>query len=98
MNQVTMFDTPIYKLSRSDSPETSKAAARKVNTGDLKLLVLNAVIAAGEYGATTREIRERHPELPYSSITARPADLEQSGLIYYRGDKRKKCRVMRSTS
>jgi sulfur transfer complex TusBCD TusB component (DsrH family) len=98
MNQVTMFDTPIYKLSRTNSPETSKAAARKVNTRDKKLLVLNAVIAAGEYGATTREILERHPEIAYSSVTARPADLARSGLIYYRGDKRKKCRVMRSTS
>jgi hypothetical protein len=43
-----------------------------------------------------KKTRAKHPELPYSSITARPAALEQEGLIYYKGDKRDGCRVMRA--
>ena len=97
MNQSSLFDnTPVHKLNRTEAPDTSKAAAKKGSSGELKKLVYDAVVAAGDRGITTKEIRALHPELPYSSVTARPAALEEDGLIFYReGDKRDGCRVMR---
>jgi hypothetical protein len=37
----------------------------------------------------------KHPSIKYSSITARPTELEKLGLIFYRGDKRDSARVIR---
>ena len=89
-------DTPTYKLSRSDDPETSKQAAQDVSSGKMLQLVYDEVVNSGSNGITTKEIRAIHPDLPYSSITARPAQLEEDGLVYYEGDKRDRCRVMRA--
>ena len=59
-------------------------------------LVFLEVEQAGQKGITTKEIRARYPNIPYSSITARPAQLEAESKIWYASDKRKACRVMRS--
>ena len=88
-------DTPTYKLARSDAPETSKQAAEDVSSGKMLTLVYKEVVKAGKHGITTKEIRALYPYLPYSSITARPAQLEADRRIYYEGDKRDKCRVIR---
>lgn len=94
----TMKPTEPRKLYRTGSPQTSKDAAYKVDTAGLKQLVLDEVIAAGEHGITAKEILAKHPHLPYSSVTARPADLERDGSIYYHpGEKRGGARVMRAT-
>lgn len=90
-------DTPSYKLVRADAPYTSKQAAKNVSSGKMLALVYNEVVKAGASGITTKEIRTRYPFYPYSSITARPAALQQKGKIYYEGDKRDGCRVMRAT-
>ena len=91
-------NTPPYKLARKDSPQTSKDAANTVSTGKLLALVYDEVVKAGERGITTKEIRAMYPYLPYSSITARPATLEENGDIFYRGDKRDRCRIMRASN
>ena len=96
---VDMFsDTPVHKLARNDDPQTSKDAAREVSSGKMLTLVYNEVVKAKGWGITTKEIRAIYPDLPYSSITARPAALEEDGKIYYAGDRREKCRVIRATS
>ena len=93
---IAFKDTPSYMLHRTDAPETSVQAAMKVSSGKMLELVYSEVVAAGEAGVTTKEIRSKYPFMPYSSITARPATLEELGKIYYRGDKRDKCRIMRA--
>ena len=89
-------DTPPYKLSRTSDPQTSKDAAQDVSSGKMLKLVYDEVVKFGSNGITTKEIRAIYPDLPYSSITARPAQLEEDGLVYYEGDKRDRCRVMRA--
>ncbi len=97
MITLDMFeDTPSYKLARKDDPQTSKDAANEVSSGKLLTLVYDEVVKAGKKGVTTKEIRAMYPYLPYSSITARPTQLEAKGYIYYEGDKRDKCRVIRA--
>lgn len=88
-------DDPIHTLHRKDAPDTSIEAAKSISSGELKALVFQAVQGSGEIGITTKEIRAMCPDAPYSSITARPASLEEEGKIYYLGDKRDGCRVMR---
>jgi hypothetical protein len=91
-------DTPAYKLARSNDPQTSKDAASEVSSGKMLTLVYKEVVKAGRHGVTTKEIRAMYPYLPYSSITARPAQLEAENRIYYEGDKRDRCRVMRAVT
>lgn len=93
---MSIYKTDPHKLHRTDSPETSKVAARKVDSARLKQFVYDEVKAAGEHGITGKEICAKHTDLPYSSITARPKSLEEDGLIYYRGDKREGARIMRA--
>ena len=93
----TFEDTPVYMLFRKGAPETSVQAAEDVSSGRMLTLVYSEVVQAGGAGITTKEIRAKYPYLPYSSITARPATLEQRGKIYYEGDKRDGCRVIRVT-
>ena len=88
-----MNDT--YKLYRTDAPQTSIDAAHSIDVTSLELLVLNAIKDAGSEGITAKEVLMQYPELPYSSITARPKALEAKGLIYYGGDVRERSRVMR---
>ena len=90
-------DTPAFKLARKDDPQSSKAAANEVSSGKMLTLVYKELVQAGERGVTTKEIRRMYPYLPYSSITARPAQLQTDGKIYYvEGDRREGCRVMRA--
>lgn len=98
MNNIDLFapDDP-KKLSRTDSPKTSKSAARKVDTAKLKQFVFEQVEKAGQNGLTAKELVEDNPDYHYSSLTARPASLEKEGKIYYLGDKRDGARIMRAS-
>jgi hypothetical protein len=93
-----MKNTEPRKLHRRNAPPTSVIAANSVSlkSGKLLKLVLNEVDAAGTKGITAKEILSKHPKLPYSSITARPTQLEKARLIYYKGDKRNGARIMRA--
>ena len=88
-------DDPPFKLHRKDAPTTSVEAAKDISSGELKALVFRLIKKSADEGITTKEIRALYPTLAYSSITARPASLEQEGKLYYLGDKRDGCRVMR---
>ena len=93
---MSIYKTDPHKLHRVDSPGSSKDAAHRVDSARLKQLVYDEVKASGEHGITGKEICKKHPDIPYSSITARPKSLEEDGLIYYRGDRRDGARVMRA--
>ena len=90
-------DTPAYKLVRKEATQTSKDAANDVSSCKMLALVHEEGVKSGIKGITTKEIRNMYPHLPYSSITARPAQLEDQGDIFYQGDKRDRCRAMRAS-
>jgi len=88
-------DTEPYKLHRKNDPFTSKEAAYSVPSGKMRQLVFTLIEESGERGITAKEIMSKHPSIKYSSITARPTELEKLGLIFYKGDKRDSARVIR---
>lgn len=84
-----LFGTDPHLLHRCDSPETSIEAAHAVDSTALEKLVFSDILEAGRKGCISDQIRAKHPNLPYSSITARYAALERKKFIFYAGDKRK---------
>jgi DNA-binding MarR family transcriptional regulator len=100
------YGTPAYKLARRTSPETSKTAARSVNTTKLETMVLEIIAAFGAGGCISDDVRAVAADrgvTSYSSVTARYRALEDKGLIEFTGDKRlgnsgRPQRVMRATA
>ena len=94
--QLNIFDdlSP-HKLHRKNDPETSKEAAYSLNISKRRAFVLNLVEEAGVKGTTTKEMTKQFPDVPHSSITSRPNELEKLNLIFYAGDKRNGSRVIR---
>ena len=96
MKQQSIFDdVSPHKLHRKNDPETSKEAARTAPLSKRRAFVLNLIEEAGVRGVTIREMTKRFPEMPSSSITSRPNELEKLGFIFYAGDKRDGSRVIR---
>lgn len=89
-------NTEPRKLARTSDPQTSKDAATKVPSGALRQFVLDQVSNAGHYGYTAKELCANNPEKSHSGITSRPNELEKSGHVFYRGDKRDGSRVIRA--
>jgi hypothetical protein len=75
------FGTAPRLLARADAPDTSREAAESVDTNRLERLVYDAIASFGPRGCTIDEVRRMHPELHYSSVTARPAALIRKGLV-----------------
>ena len=80
-----VFGTSDYKLFRPDSPDTSKAAARSIDTSRLEQLVYETIKGYGASGCISDDVRATHPALAYSSVTARFKALAEKGLIRYDG-------------
>ena len=96
MKQQSIFDdVSPHKLHRKNDPETSKEAARTAPLSKRRAFVLNLIEEAGVRGVTIREMTKRFPEMPSSSITSRPNELEKLGFVFYAGDKRDGSRVIR---
>ena len=95
MSQSELFETPRHHLHRRDAPQTSVDAAHSIDVTKLEEFVLKQVELAGKNGTTAKQIVADFPDMPYSSLTARPKTLEQRDLIYYEGDRRDGARVMR---
>ena len=90
-------DTPAHKLARTTDPQTSKDAATAAPTGKMRKFVLDLIILAGKNGTTNKEMTRANAHIQASSITSRPNELEKAGHVFYRGDKRDGCRVIRSS-
>ncbi len=73
------YGTEPYKLRRNDSPDTSHAAARAVNTTRLEAMVHREIHRRD--GCIAADLLERFHGHPYSSITARFKALQDKGLI-----------------
>jgi|TARA_R110002110_G_scaffold206834_1_gene419032 hypothetical protein len=88
-------DTEPHKLHRKNDPLTSIESAYAVPSGKMRQLVLDQILEAGEKGITIKEMVFNNQNIPTSSITSRPNELEKLNLIFYRGDKRNHARVIR---
>jgi hypothetical protein len=89
LNQlINTFGTPAYKLARKNDPETSKEAARSVDTTNLEKMVYEAIKGYPQ-GCISEQIVDQFRNYPYSSITARFSALYRKLLINYTGEKRK---------
>jgi hypothetical protein len=84
-----------FKLSRKGDPETSRNAAFATDVARRRAFVLNLIQQAGARGTTIKEMTNANPNVPTSSISSRPNELEKLGLIFYLGDKRDGARVIR---
>ena len=93
--QNTRDDISPHKLHRKTDPKTSKEAAYSINLSKSRTFVLNLIEEAGAKGITIREMTKRFPEMPSSSITSRPNELEKLGFVFYAGDKRDGSRIIR---
>ena len=93
------FGSPIFKLHRKDSPETSVQAAHAVDTIKLEQMVYEAIKGFPD-GCISDQILEIYPEYPYSSITARYRSLLDKDYIEIIGTRvgrsGKKQRVMKA--
>lgn len=90
-----LTDTEPHKLHRNNDPLTSVEAAYTAPSGKMKKFVLDLIEEAGERGITIKEMVFNNQNLPTSSITSRPNELEKLNLIFYKGDKRDNARVIR---
>jgi len=93
MEQTTIFGTDSYKLARKVDPDTSKDAARGVDTARWEKRVLGVIAGYGKRGCiqddVLRDIAGTYGYVSYSTVTARFKGLEEKNLIYYTGEKRK---------
>lgn len=78
---MTTFGTPAHMLARRDSPSTSRAAAKALDTTRLEALVFDFIKSSGPAGCIADDVLSGFPLLPYSSVTARFASLARKGLI-----------------
>lgn len=83
------FGTDPHTLHRTDSIDTSVAAAYSVNTTKLEETVYQCIKAAGVMGCTQDDVLGKNPGAPYSSITARFSALLRKNLIVDTGTRRK---------
>jgi hypothetical protein len=95
------YGTEPHKLVRKEDPETSHEAAEKVDTTKLEALVHRYIAMYRQNGCIGADLVRAHPDMPYSSITARFKALEEKGFISCGPDKRpgpsgRNQRVMRS--
>ena len=68
-------------------PETSVRAEESIDAPRLELLVLETIQSFKD-GCISDEVRRCHPNLAYSSVTARFASLYRKHLIHYKGERR----------
>ena len=81
-----LFGTPSFKLSRTNDPETSKAAANYVDTNKLEKIVYEAIRRFPD-GCISDELLEALPQYRYSSITARYRPLLDKNFIEIVGER-----------
>ena len=90
-----MLNSPPHTIARRTDPQTSYDAAAKAPTGKMRQFVFDLIEQSGPDGTTIKEMVAANPDIPTSSITSRPNELEKQGLVHYRGDKRDGARIIR---
>jgi len=87
--QKDLFETPTYKLHRSNDPSTSREAASALNVSRMEKIVLAAIDSFGKKGCISDEVLEILPSFRYSTVTARYKQLKEKGLVLTSDLKRK---------
>jgi len=87
MMNLPSFGTLPKFLVRKEAPETSKEAAKKVDTQTLERIVYE-VIRSHPEGCISDQVLAQLHNLPYGSVTARYAALKRKKLIYTTDEKR----------
>ena len=82
------FGTFWKKLTRRNDPETSKEAAKAVDTTKLEKAVLEAIASFPE-GCISDDVQDKMCLHAYSSVTARFSALYRKGFIEYTGELRR---------
>lgn len=82
------FGTNPRKLARTNSPDTSKEAAEKVDTSALEWIVYKAIRSYGQRGCISDQLITIFNTYPYSSITARYRALLDKNYIEDTGERR----------
>ena len=82
------FGTFWKKLVRKNDPQTSKDAAKSVNTTNMEKVVY-ATIKLFPDGCISDQVQDILDMYSYSTVTARFSALYRKGLIEYTGDLRK---------
>lgn len=82
-----------HRLARATDPDTSKEAAKTINTTGLKQIVYRAIHSFCSAGCISDDVvskvrREHNGTLAYSSITGRFTELLADGSIYDTGERR----------
>ena len=98
-----VFGTSARKLVRTNSPDTSREAAEKVDTTALEWIVYKAIRSYGQHGCISDQLLTIFNTYPYSSITARYRALLDKNYIEDTGERRpgksgRNQRVMRATN
>jgi hypothetical protein len=94
---------PLRRLSRTEDPPTSKAAAKAAHpvSGTLRSYVLAALKAAGPDGLTHEEIvravHAGHPTYSESGVRTRTRELVDAGLVFDSERTRRTARGLAST-
>ena len=84
-----LFDTPAYKLARTNDPITSRDAAQQVNANAMEKKVLHAIESFGTDGCISDDVLDLLSHHRYSTVTARYKQLKEKGLIKVDHRKRK---------
>ncbi len=88
-----VFGTALHKLHRKDAPDTSVAAAGKVDTGKDEELVYRHICRSGENGLTNKELEPLMGKA-MSSFSGRVSALIGKELVKDSGKRRDGCRVI----
>ena len=86
------FGTPLFKMVRSNAPDTSREAAQRIDTTAKEKLVYS-VIESSPHGLTGKEVAQRLNR-PFNSISGRLTGLTEKGYIRDTGRRRDGGRVM----
>lgn len=84
-----LFDTPAYKLVRTNDPSTSHEAAEKIDASRMERKVLEVIKRFGAEGAISDQVLFVLEYYGYSTVTARYKQLKEKGLVIADGRKRK---------
>tara|TARA_R110000868_G_scaffold91239_1_gene253094 strand:+ start:862 stop:1245 length:384 start_codon:yes stop_codon:yes gene_type:complete len=75
-------------LARCTDPDTSKAAAARLDPTKLENEVLNAIKSFGSFGCISDQVEAKLSHIKISSLTPRYAGLVKKGLIQDSGQRR----------
>ena len=84
-----LFDTPAYKLARTNDPITSRDAAQALDVGKVEYIVYQTIESFGTKGCISDDVLDLLSHHRYSTVTARYKQLKEKGLIKVDHRKRK---------